>query len=46
MPLYTVSGVKTFGGVATAVVVALGLLGCAVLLRGDLLAQEREPRTT
>jgi hypothetical protein len=46
MPLYTVSGVKTVGGVATAVVVALGLLGCAVLLRGDLLAQQREPRTT
>ena len=38
MPLYTVEGVATLGGAATAVVVALGLLGCLVLLRGEPLA--------
>jgi hypothetical protein len=36
MPLYTVDGVGTAAGVTTAVVVALGLLGCLVLLRGEL----------
>jgi hypothetical protein len=42
MPLYTVKGVGTAGGAATAVVVALGLLGCVVLLRGELVpAQQR-----
>ena len=41
MPLYTVKGVETAGGTGTAVVVALGLLGCAVLLR-----RERRPRAT
>jgi len=42
MPLYTVTGVDTAGGTVTAVVVALGLLGCLVLLRGELVpAQER-----
>jgi hypothetical protein len=42
MPLYTVKGINTAGGAATAVVVALGLLGCVVLLRGELVpAQQR-----
>jgi hypothetical protein len=42
MPLYTVQGLGTAGGAATAVVVALGLLGCVVLLRGELVpAQQR-----
>ena len=43
MPLYTVKGVGTAGGAATAVVVALGLLGCAVLLRGDLVPAQQRP---
>jgi hypothetical protein len=43
MPLYTVNGVDTTGGVATAVVVALGLLGCAVLLRGELIPAQQRP---
>jgi hypothetical protein len=43
MPLYTVKGVDTAGGAATAVVVALGLLGCAVLLRGDLVPAQQRP---
>jgi hypothetical protein len=38
MGLYTLEGVGTFGGVATAVVVAVGLLGCLILLR-----EERAP---
>lgn len=36
MPLYGLRGVKTPGGAATTVVVALGLLGGLWLLRGDL----------
>jgi len=43
MPLYTVKGVGTAGGAATAVVVALGLLGCTVLLRGDLVPAQQRP---
>jgi hypothetical protein len=49
MPLYTVEGVEGFGGVATAVILAAGLLGCLVLLRGELEtragpALQRSPR--
>jgi hypothetical protein len=36
MPLYTLGGLGTLGGATTAVVVALGLFGCLVLLRGEL----------
>jgi hypothetical protein len=36
MPLYSVHGVGTAGGAATAVALAVGLLGCLVLLREDL----------
>ncbi len=36
MPLYGLDGVDTPGGIATTVVVALGLLGSLWLLRGDL----------
>jgi hypothetical protein len=36
MPLYSVEGVATSGGAVTSAVVALGLLGCLVLLRHDL----------
>jgi hypothetical protein len=41
MPFYTLDGLGTFGGATTAAVVALGLLGCLVLLRGEL----RSPRS-
>jgi hypothetical protein len=42
MPLYGLHGVATPGGLVTTVVVALGLLGCLVLLRGELVpAQQR-----
>jgi hypothetical protein len=48
MPLYTVKGVHGPGGVGTAIVVGLGLLGCAVLLRGELHPAQQRPvsRTT
>jgi hypothetical protein len=36
MPLYALDGLRTPGGATTAVVVALGLLGCVVVLRGEL----------
>lgn len=36
MPLYALNGVWTPEGVATSLVVALGLLGCLILLRGEL----------
>jgi len=43
MPLYTVEGVSGPGAVTTAVVVAIGLLGSLVLLRGELVpAQQRQ----
>jgi hypothetical protein len=43
MPLYTVKGVDTAGGAATAVVVALGLLGCLVLLRCLMVPAQKRP---
>jgi len=43
MPLYTVKGIDTAGGAATAVVVALGLLGCVVLLRRELVPAQQRP---
>jgi hypothetical protein len=41
MPLYGLHGVRSPGGAVTTVLVALGLLGCLVLLREDLV-----PRAT
>jgi hypothetical protein len=42
MPLYGLHGVTVPGGAVTAALVALGLLGCLVLLRGELVpAQQR-----
>jgi hypothetical protein len=38
MPLYSVEGVATAGGVVTSVALALALFGCLVLLRADLRA--------
>jgi hypothetical protein len=43
MPLYVLHGVVTLGGAITTVVVALGLLGCLVLLRGELLPAQQRP---
>ena len=36
MPLYAVDGVTSVGGAVTSVVVAIGLLGCLILLREEL----------
>ncbi len=41
MPLYGLHGVKTPGGAVTTVLVALGLLGCLLLLREELPANRR-----
>jgi hypothetical protein len=42
MPLYGLHGVATPGGAITTLVLAVGLLGCLVLLRGDVVpAQQR-----
>lgn len=43
MSLYTVQGVTGTGAVGTAVVVALGLFGCLVLLRGELVPAQQRP---
>lgn len=43
MPLYGLHGVATPGGLITTVVVALGLLGCLVLLRGELVPAQQRP---
>jgi hypothetical protein len=36
MPIYGLHGIKSPGGAVTTALVALGLLGCLVLLRGEL----------
>jgi len=44
MPLYGLHGVKSLGGAVTTALVALGLLGCLLLLRGELVpAQQQRP---
>jgi hypothetical protein len=43
MPLYALRGVATAGGAVTTVLVALGLLGCLVLLRGELAPAQQRP---
>jgi hypothetical protein len=43
MLLYGLDGVKSPGGAVTAVVVALGLLGCLWLLRGELAPRGAKP---
>ena len=44
MPLYGLRGVQSPGGAVTTALVALGLLGCLLLLRGELVpAQQRRP---
>jgi hypothetical protein len=44
MPLYGLHGVRSPGGAVTTALVALGLLGCLVLLRGELVpAQQQRP---
>lgn len=42
MPLYGLRGVKSPGGAVTTVLVALGLLGCLLLLREELPSNRRE----
>jgi hypothetical protein len=44
MPFYTVDGLDTFGGATTAALVALGLLGCLLLLRDALSPEVRAVR--
>jgi hypothetical protein len=46
MPLYTLDGLGTAGGAATAVIVALGLGGSLVLLRAGLAAPQRRTERT
>jgi hypothetical protein len=36
MPLYALSGLDSAGALSTSIVVAIGLLGCLILLRGEL----------
>ena len=43
MPLYGLHGVATPGGLVTTLVVTLGLLGCLVLLRGELVPAQQRP---
>jgi hypothetical protein len=42
MPLYGLHGVKSPGGAVTTALVALGLLGCLWLLRGELVPAQRQ----
>ena len=42
MTLYGLHGVKSPGGAVTTALVALGLLGCLVLLRGELVPAQRQ----
>jgi hypothetical protein len=44
MPFYTVEGLETLGGAVTAAIVAVGLLGCLLLLRRDLTLTEPPSR--
>jgi hypothetical protein len=44
MPLYALDGVKTAGGIATSIIVGLGLLGCLILLREELRPEVAVPR--
>ena len=47
MPLYALSGLDSAGAVSTSIAVAIGLLGCLILLRGELrLASESAAAAT
>ena len=46
MPLYGLHGVASPGGAVTAVLIAAGLLGCLVLLRGELVPAQQRTRAT
>jgi hypothetical protein len=46
MPLYGLHGVATTSGAVTTVVIALGLLGCLVLLRGELVPAQQQRRSS
>jgi len=45
MPLYGLHGVKSPGGALTTALVALGLLGCLLLLRGELVPAQQQRAT-
>jgi hypothetical protein len=46
MPLYGLHGVKSPGGAVTTALIAAGLLGCLVLLRGELVPAQQRARST
>jgi hypothetical protein len=46
MPIYSLQGVASAGGVVTSAVLAIGLLGCLVLLRDDLQREGKTPNIT
>jgi hypothetical protein len=46
MPLYALNGVATAGGAITTIVVAMGLLGCLLLLRGELVPAQQQRMST
>ncbi len=45
MPLYGLHGVRSPGGAVTTALVALGLLGCLLLLRGELVPAQQQRAT-
>lgn len=44
MPLYALHGVTTPTGMVTGIVVAVGLFGCLILLRGELVSSRSDQR--
>jgi hypothetical protein len=46
MPLYGLRGVASPGGAVTTALIAASLLGCLVLLRGELVPAQQRPRIT
>jgi hypothetical protein len=46
MPIYGLHGVRSPGGAITTVLIAAGLLGCLVLLRGELAPAQQRARAT
>jgi hypothetical protein len=46
MTIYGLRGVRSLGGAITTVLIAAGLLGCLVLLRGELVPAQQRARAT